>query len=145
MTQGAVLVAQNNSTIDYVKLSVFSAKRIKKFLDIPVSIMTDSRGYLESQYPDHPFDQIIDIPADGNYFQRRFNDGSLSSKILEWKNLSRYLVYDLTPYDTTLVLDVDYIINSSVLKLALQEDILCKFIRKVWILQNGEIHQNLNV
>jgi len=122
MTQGAVLVAQNNSTIDYVKLSVFSAKRIKKFLDIPVSIMTDSRGYLESQYPDHPFDQIIDIPADGNYFQRRFNDGSLSSKILEWKNLSRYLVYDLTPYDTTLVLDVDYIINSSVLKLALQED-----------------------
>jgi hypothetical protein len=122
MNQGAVLVAQNNSTIDYVKLAIFSANRIKKFLDIPVSIITDSRGYIESQYSDHPFDQIIDISSNEEYFQRRFNDGSLSSKILEWKNLSRYKTYDLSPYDTTLVLDVDYIINSSVLKPALLVD-----------------------
>jgi hypothetical protein len=122
MSQGAVLVAQNNSIIDYVKLAIFSAERIIKFLDVPVSIITDSRGYLESQYPNHPFDQIIDISTDENYFQRRFNDGSLSNKILEWKNLSRYRVYDLSPYETTLVLDVDYIINSSVLKPALQVD-----------------------
>ena len=122
MSHGAVLFAQNNSIIDYVKLAIFSAKKINKFLDIPVSIVTDSRGYLESQYPDHPFDQIIDIPQDETYFQRRFNDGSLSNKILEWKNLSRHQIYHLSPYDTTLVLDVDYIINSSVLKVALQTD-----------------------
>ena len=122
MSQGAVLVAQNNSTIDYVKLAIFSAKRITKFLDIPVSVATDSRGYIESQYPDHPFDQIIDISTTETYFQRRFNDGSLASKVLDWKNLSRYRVYDLSPYDTTLVIDVDYIINSSVLKDALMLD-----------------------
>jgi hypothetical protein len=122
MSQGAVLVAQNNSTIDYVKLAVFAAKRINKFLDIPVSLITDSRGYLGSQYPDHSFDQILDIPSDDNYFQRRFNDGSLASKVLEWKNSSRYRVYDLSPYDTTLVLDVDYIINSDVLKFSLNLD-----------------------
>ena len=34
MSIGAVLVAQNNSTIDYVKLAIFSAQRIKDFLDI---------------------------------------------------------------------------------------------------------------
>jgi hypothetical protein len=122
MSIGAVLVAQNNSTIDYVKLAIFSAQRIKDFLDIPVSILTDSRGYVESQYPNHPFDQIIDIPFGENFSQRRFNDGSLTSKILEWKNLSRYRTYDLSPYDTTLVVDVDYIINSSVLKSALYLD-----------------------
>ena len=122
MSQGAILVAQNNSTIDYFKLAIFSAKRIQQFLDIPVSLITDSRGYLESQYPDHPFDQILDISQDEYYFQRRFNDGSLSSKVLEWKNLSRYRVYDLSPYDTTLVVDVDYIINSSVLKSALDSE-----------------------
>jgi hypothetical protein len=119
MRVGAVVVAQNNSTIDYVKLAIFSANQINKFLDIPVSIVTDSKGYLESQYPNHPFDQILDISEDAFYFQRRFNDGSLANKVLEWKNLSRYRVYDLTPYDTTLVVDVDYIINSSILKPAL--------------------------
>lgn len=119
MSVGAVVVAQNNSTIDYVKLAIFSANQINKFLDIPVSIVTDSKGYLESQYPNHPFDQILDISEDAFYFQRRFNDGSLANKVLEWKNLSRYRVYDLTPYDTTLVADVDYIINSSILKPAL--------------------------
>ena len=122
MSQGAVLIAQNNSTIDYIKLAIFSAKRVRQFLDIPVSLITDSRGYLESQYPDHPFDQVLDISQDEYYFQRRFNDGSLSSKVLEWKNLSRYQVYDLSPYDTTLVVDVDYIINSSVLKSALSSE-----------------------
>jgi len=122
MSQGAVLVAQNNSTIDYIKLAIFSAKRINKFLDIPVSIVTDGRGYLESQYPDHPFDKILDISSSESYFQRRFNDGSLSNKILEWKNSSRYRVYDLSPYDTTLVLDVDYIVNSPVLKQSLNLD-----------------------
>jgi len=119
MSIGAVVVAQNNSTIDYVKLAIFSAKQINKFLDIPVSIVTDSKGYLDSKYPNHPFDQILDISEDAFYFQRRFNDGALSNKVLEWKNLSRYRVYDLTPYDTTLVVDVDYIINSSILKPAL--------------------------
>jgi hypothetical protein len=119
MSVGAVVVAQNNSTIDYVKLAIFSARQINKFLDIPVSIVTDSKGYLESQYPDHPFDQILDIAENASYFQRRFNDGALANKVLEWKNLSRYRVYNLTPYDTTLVVDVDYIINSSVLKPAL--------------------------
>lgn len=122
MSRGAVLVAQNNSTIDYIKLAIFSAQRIKKFLDIPVSLITDSRGYLESQYPDHPFDQVLDLTSNETYFQRRFNDGSLANKILEWKNLSRYKVYDLSPYDTTLVLDVDYILNSSVLKSSLKLD-----------------------
>lgn len=122
MSQGAVLVAQNNSVIDYIKLAIFSAKRIKQFLDIPVSLMTDSPGYLEECYPDHPFDKIIEISAEGNYFNRRFNDGALSNKILEWKNLSRYQVYDLSPYDTTLVVDVDYIVNSSVLESAMDID-----------------------
>ena len=123
MSIGAVLVAQNNSVIDYVKMAVFSAKRINKFLDIPVSIITDSRGYLESKYPDHLFDQIIDLSSDDAYFHRRFNDGALANKVLEWKNLSRYKVYDLSPYDTTLVTDVDYIINSSILKSALTIDV----------------------
>ena len=34
-------------------------------------------------------------------------------KFVPWKNHGRYLAYDLSPYDETLVLDVDYIVMST--------------------------------
>jgi hypothetical protein len=121
MTIGAVVFAQNNSIIDYVKIAIFAANRAKKFLDIPVSLITDNIKYLNETYPNHPFDQVIEIPLEPAT-NKKFYDGTLTSKVLEWKNLSRNSVYDLTPYDRTLVLDSDYIINSNILKLALDTD-----------------------
>lgn len=123
-TVGAVIFAQNNSSIDYVKLAIFASTRIKTFLNIPVSIITDSADWMLKTYPKESkiFDQIIKIENVSTPNQKRFNDGTLSSKFLEWKNLSRNSVYDLTPYDKTLVIDSDYIINSSVLTNALNSD-----------------------
>ena len=122
MTTGAVIFAQNNDTVDYVKLAVFAASRIQKFLNIPVSIVTDSRGWLEQTYPNHGFDKIIDAEISNKYYRKKFHDGSLASKTTEWKNLSRTTIYDLTPYDKTLVIDSDYIINSDILKSALDNN-----------------------
>jgi hypothetical protein len=121
MTTGALIFAQNNAQVDYVKLAIFAASRIKKFLDIPVSIVTDNVDYLLKNYPNHGFDQIVEIstPQAG---KKTFHDGTLTSKVLEWKNLSRPQIYELTPYEKTLVIDSDYIINSSILKGALTRD-----------------------
>jgi len=123
-TVGAVIFAQNNSSIDYVKLAIFAATRIKTFLNIPVSVITDCADWMLSAYPKESivFDQIIEIGYASSYNQKRFNDGTLSSKFLEWKNLDRNSVYDLTPYDRTLVIDSDYVVNSSLLLCALQSD-----------------------
>ena len=121
MTTGALIFAQNNGLVDYVKLAVFAARRIKKYLNIPVTLATDSPGWLDSAYPDHCFDQVIEIAAKSGS-RKTFHDGTLSSKIFEWKNTSRSQIYDLTPYDRTLVIDSDYIINSSVLAPALERD-----------------------
>jgi hypothetical protein len=128
MTTGAVIFAQNNSGVDYVKLAVFAASKIKQYLTIPVSIITDSRGWLETSTPDHPFDQIIDIEFDSVVeFKKikqikKFYDGSISNKNLEWKNEDRTNVYKLSPYDKTLVIDSDYILNSNILSSALESD-----------------------
>lgn len=118
-TTGAVIFALNNSTVDYIKLAIFAANRIQQHLEIPVSIITDSKQWLLNKYPDHPFDTIIEIPPAGYAQQKKFYDGSLSSKLLDWKNLDRHRIYNLTPYDKTLVIDSDYVINSDTLKLAL--------------------------
>ena len=122
MTTGAILFAQNNPEIDYIKLAAFAAKRVKEHLGIPVSIITDSRSWLLESQPDHVFDKIIDIENVETTQKKKFNDGSLSFKFLNWKNLSRSQVYDLSPYDRTLVLDSDYIINSDILKSAIDND-----------------------
>ena len=123
-TVGAVIFAQNNSSIDYVKLAIFAATQIQTFLNIPVSIITDSSDWMLKTYPKEStiFDQIISIENTSTSNQKRFNDGTLSSKFLEWKNLSRNSVYELTPYERTLVIDSDYVINSSVLSSALFSD-----------------------
>jgi hypothetical protein len=122
MSNGAIIFAQNSNTIDYTKLAVFAAERVQKYLDLPVSLITDNVEYVKLNYANHPFDKIIEITPDPIKQQKKFYDGTLSYKTGEWKNFSRSLIYDLTPYDRTLVLDSDYIINSSILKSAFYND-----------------------
>jgi hypothetical protein len=117
MTKGALIFAQNNSEIDYVKIAIFAAKRVKEYLGIPVSLVTDSKTWLyqSNENPEEIFDQIIDISANNDSIKsqnRSFHDGTVTRKILKWKNFSRSDCYDLSPYDETLVLDSDYIVCS---------------------------------
>lgn len=130
MTTGALIFAQNTVGVDYVKLAIYAAKRVKEHLGIPVSLATDSSAWLQF-YIEHEevFDQIIPIQGHTNQ-QKRFYDGTLAYKTSDWKNLTRYQAYDITPYDRTLVLDSDYIINSNTLEKALKNDYSFQIYRK---------------
>lgn len=114
MSKGVLLFALNNSEIDYTKLAVFAASRVKHFLNVPVSVVTDSREQLLKNDVDKVVDNVIDI-QDNISYTRRFYDGAETFKNLPWKNTTRHTSFELTPYDETLVIDVDYIINSSTL------------------------------
>ena len=116
MTIGAVIFAQNNDIVDYIGLANHAASKIIKHLEIPVSLITNDRNLVADQ---HNFDQIIDIKSSDFSQTRLFNDGAFSSKKTTWDNFSRSDVYHLTPYDRTLVIDSDFIINSKLLKPAL--------------------------
>lgn len=128
MTNGALIFAQNNKTIDYTKLAVYSGSKVKEFLDVPVSLVTDNAKWLTEKYPNHPFDKVIEIPFYDEHFSKQIHvhrelyDGALWSTSLEWKNFSRTQVYNLTPYDKTLVIDSDYILGSSTLREAFDVD-----------------------
>lgn len=113
MTKGFLIFAQNNSDVDYCKIASYCARRLKKFIDLPVSIVTDSKDWLLQSQPDAEklFDKIITSFTDVKQ-KRRFFDGSMYSKQLQWKNLSRVEAYDLTPYDQTIIIDSDYLVAS---------------------------------
>lgn len=117
MTTGVVIIAINNELIDYVKMAAWSAQRIQHFLNLPTTIITDS------DIDQNCFDHVIKIPKHHNN-QKYFHD---YEKTTEWYNQSRPDVYQLTPYQQTLVLDADYVVNSNQLTKLLdhQQDFLC--------------------
>ena len=117
MTKGVLVFARNNSQIDYVKQAYYMATRVQKFLNIPVSIVTDNSDYLKKTFSDYKsvFDKIIDTGFRDTYTLKRYNDGTLAGRQLEFKNDTRTLAYNLTPYDETLLLDSDFLVNNDVL------------------------------
>lgn len=110
MTTGALLYAFDGE-ICYTKFAVACAQRIKLYLDIPVSLVTDS------QINDPVFDQVIQVDSQPSRNRRWWADTDTSTS---WFNHSRSRSYELSPYDRTLILDVDYVLNSSKLKLLLE-------------------------
>lgn len=99
MSKGVLLFAHNNQKIDYFKMATHTASRIHKFLDLPVSIVTDSASITSGV---EVFDEVIHTTPDISNKRRKDI----------WINKGRYSAYDLTPYQDTLVLDVDYLVNS---------------------------------
>lgn len=129
MSKGVLVFARNNTHVDYVKQAYFLAKRVREYLDLPTSIVTDSEEYLFEAYPDADtvFDQVIKIvwnekdvgpnavlSRSEDHSIKVYNDGAMASKNLYWKNESRPLAYDVSPYDETLVLDTDIVICNDV-------------------------------
>lgn len=101
MTRGAILFAFNSKKYDYYSMAVYTAKRINHFLNLPVTVVTDTESFENSKL-NFDFDKVEIVTADKN----NIRDG------VEWINKGRYQAYNLSPYDETLLLDVDYMINS---------------------------------
>ena len=87
MTVGALIFARNNERTDYIAMARWSAKNIERHLGIPTHIVTDDSA-----------------PGSNS---RYFSDvGTVT-----WHNLNRMDAYRLSPWDRTLVLDADYVVD----------------------------------
>lgn len=128
-SRGVIVFARNNSQIDYIKQARFLAQRVSKYLDLPTTIITDSPDFLKHEYPDWEsvFDQVIsivwkesDVSASTvlsnteKHSIKKFYDGTLIHKKLDWKNDARTLAYIVSPYEETLVLDSDIVICNDI-------------------------------
>ena len=96
MSNGFCLLAQNNSEVDYIKQAYALAVSIHKFnKGQNVSLITNDE--VPEEYK-HVFDKIIDIP---------WTD---QAEHTDWKNENRWKVYHASPYEHTIVMDVDMLI-----------------------------------
>jgi len=100
MIRGVLLYAFNNGTTDYLSMAKWSAKRIERFLGLPTTIISDQD----------------DAELGGTRVFNATRGGE------PWYNASRNRAWDHSPYDETIVLDVDYIVNSEILNLLFEVD-----------------------
>lgn len=106
MSCGFVLIAHNNTQTDYLRLAKICAIRIKRFLDKPVTLITDVETYTDEC---DIFDNVKFVD------KNETNTRVVSGVAQKFYNLTREDVYVLSPYDETIIIDVDYIVNSDIL------------------------------
>ena len=100
-SRGVVVFAFNTS-IDYVAIADQTSKLIKHNLQLPITLITDTTAD-----PKFPYDKIVRINKDPTLENLRIDS---DYNVKEWRNFGRYLAYELTPYDETILLDTDYLV-----------------------------------
>ena len=102
-TKGYLILAQNNSSNDYLRMAYVLALSIKTSQQevTAVSLITDVPDAVPYHYRE-VFDHIIEIP---------WYDDALQS---EWKIENRWKIYHITPYDETVLLDADMLFLTNV-------------------------------
>jgi len=118
MTKGILIFAHNNKDVDYILMSLISAKFASRSLQVPISLVTDqstldwakqSKIYQDIETV---FDKVIIVDKPQTDNVRRLNDGTFN-KTVPFVNTNRHLAWELTPYDRTLLIDSDFLIMSN--------------------------------
>jgi hypothetical protein len=104
LTQGVLIFAFNNEATDYIAMAAWSAKNIRRHLNLPVAIVTDN----PTAAAQHKFEHIVVSAADTGG-ARHFADYGTT---VTWHNAGRINAYELSPFNQTLVLDADYVVAS---------------------------------
>ena len=124
-SRGVIMFAHNNTEIDYFRLAVVNALLVQKNLGIKnVTVVTDPHSLKQGEKTlgkrliKKAINNIIVIEKDKKFKalnQRLYKDTSHTTKYLPFYNVNRCDAYDLSPYDETLLIDVDYLILSATL------------------------------
>jgi hypothetical protein len=123
--RGILLFAENNEKIDYLRLAILCAQCIKNNMgsETKVSVVTNNGSWenlpkvgadLES-LAKSLFDKVIftNVAYDVDN-SRIYRDTQYHQVTAQFLNRSRSSAYELSPYDETLLIDVDYfVLNGS--------------------------------
>jgi len=119
MSRGVLIFAFNNTKLNYFKQATWVADRVEKFLGLPTTIVTDEASVSETKH-NVVFKKAMALSL-RNY------DAFKEDQIDYWYNVNRFQSFDVSPYDETIVIDSDYIVNSDQLNLLFDSpyDFLC--------------------
>jgi hypothetical protein len=114
--KGICIFCYNNEQIDYVKLSIICSLLAKKNLNLPIALITDTNteSYIESNFNtdliDNCFDYIISQNITHESNKRIHNDSPWYEFVAPFYNTNKQNVFNLSPFNQTLLIDSDYLI-----------------------------------
>ena len=133
MTEGICFFAYNNEQIDYVKLATIAALYTKKHLNKSVCIITDAGSYdwLQQSQPadliEKAFDDVVITNDEMKRNVRTHHDSPWTTFNAQFNNSNKHKVIEYSPYDKTLLLDIDYIVKTDFLNNAFELDGVAMF------------------
>jgi hypothetical protein len=151
MSKGIVFFAHNNSEIDYGSIALANALMIKHHMGLDaITLITDEGTvrHLKTQYDqsllDSTFENIKIQPRKKVDNNKRYRDTRHTVNLLQFYNINRSTVFTQSPYDETLVIDVDYLICNNTLNQIWghKEDLMIN--RKSYDLLSGRRHQEFD-
>jgi hypothetical protein len=117
MSQGIVLFAHNNTEIDYGSVAIANAYMIKHHMGVnAITLITDEgtvrhmNDTWDKAIIDNAFENVKVVKRRRVDNNKRYRDTRHTVNLLQFYNINRSTVYTESPYDETLVIDVDYLI-----------------------------------
>jgi len=144
-SKGAIFFAYNNRELDYTRLAYLSASSVKKHLNLSTSLITDNTSlkYFNGNLND-VFDNIIIEEKVNTTNVRKYHDTPYANYTAQFENLNKHKVFELSPYDKTILFDVDYLVNNDILNLAFNIDAPVQLYKNAQTLKNTEPDHNLD-
>jgi hypothetical protein len=119
--RGVCFFAYNNEQLDYVKMAVVAGKYVKENLQLPVCLLTDegSATWLEESHSkeliNEVFDYIVITKDEMKSNPRRHYDSPWAEFSAQFNNSNKHKIYEYSPFEQTLLLDIDYIVKTDTL------------------------------
>jgi len=97
MTKGVLLFCFDTEHTKYHRILEKCVRLIKKNLEVEITVVTDI----------HTFRQMAPL----GFVNYKLMEPELGNRKAgkEWRNVDRHMAYELSPYDVTLVIDIDYL------------------------------------
>ncbi len=115
--QGICIFAYNNDQLDYTQFAIIAASYAKRNMDnISVTLITDDgtqewmRNNIDWALIDRCFNHIVLDNTEQKKNYRKHMDSPWTEFNAQFNNSNKHLVFDLTPYEKTLLIDVDFLI-----------------------------------
>jgi hypothetical protein len=152
MSKGFLIFAHNNEEVDYGKLALTCSLMLKsKLKHNDVCLVTDQgtidwlRKSMGEEMVNYAFQHIEVLSYDvvkAKNAMRNFRDSASTTKSLTWLNSTRSSAYELSPFDETIMIDSDVLVQDNMFDLVWgnDEDILIN--REVLTLEYKKPHAN---
>jgi hypothetical protein len=121
-TRGFMMFAYNNEQLDYTQLALMAAYAVKKHMPGYPVVLVSNQASLDQCQQTHgremmraAWDDIIITSPDYQQNIRLHHDGAYQSFNAQFTNTNKHDIYNLSPFDETILIDTDYLCGNDTL------------------------------